>query len=116
MPFAVIVIPTSFAAVKQSYLMAAADLGAGRRRLFRDITLPLILLGLVSAFIFSFPLSLNDFTRSFYLAGRQIRCRSCCSMNGSASPTIYAMSGAIFLLSVLLVSLIALRLVMPRRT
>ncbi len=54
MPFAFIVILTSFSAVKPSYLMAADDLGASRWRQFRDITLPLIRPGLTSAFIFAF--------------------------------------------------------------
>lgn len=112
MPFAFIVILTSFAAVKPSYLMAAADLGASRWRQLRDITLPLIRPGLVSAFVFSFLLSLNEFTRSFYLAGRQntLPVALFGKMNAGASPTIYAMSGAIFLLSVLLVVVITLRL------
>lgn len=51
--------------------MAASDFGAGRWRQFRDIVLPLIRTGLISAFVFSFLLSLNEFTRAFYLAGRQ---------------------------------------------
>jgi spermidine/putrescine transport system permease protein len=116
LPFAFIVILTSFSAVKRSYVMAADDLGAGRWQQFRDIILPLIRPGLVSAFIFSFLLSLNEFTRSFYLAGRQNTLPVVLfgKMNAGASPTIYAMSGAIFLLSVVLVFLIAFR-PMPRK-
>lgn len=111
LPFAFIVILTSFSAVKRSYVMAADDLGAGRLQQFRDIILPLIRPGLVSAFIFSFLLSLNEFTRSFFLAGRQNTLPVVLfgKMNAGASPTVYAMSGAIFLLSVVLVFLIALR-------
>lgn len=111
MPFAFIVILTSFSAVRGSYLMAASDLGAGRWRQFRDIILPLISAGLISAFIFSFLLSLNEFTRAFYLAGRQNTLPVVLfgRMNAGASPTIYAMSGAIFLVSVLCVAAIATR-------
>jgi spermidine/putrescine transport system permease protein len=118
MPFAFIVILTSFAAVKRSYLMAADDLGAGRFRQFWDIILPLIRPGLVSAFIFSFLLSLNEFTRAFYLAGRQNTLPVVLfgKMNSGASPTIYAMSGAIFLVSSVCVVAVALRsLLMQRR-
>ncbi|TIX87767.1 ABC transporter permease [Rhizobium sp. P44RR-XXIV] len=118
MPFAFIVILTSFAAVKRTYLMAADDLGASRFRQFRDITLPLIRPGLVSAFIFSFLLSLNEFTRAFYLAGRQNTLPVVLfgKMNAGASPTIYAMSGAIFLISSVCVVVVALRaLLMQRR-
>jgi spermidine/putrescine transport system permease protein len=106
MPFAFIVILTSFAAVKPSYLMAAADLGTGRWRQFRDITLPLIRPGLVSAFIFSFLLSLNEFTRSFLsrrptedAAGRSVRqderrrlADDLCNVGGD----IHAVGGACF--------------------
>ncbi|SDN35126.1 ABC transporter permease [Ensifer sp. YR511] len=108
MPFSFIVILTSFAAVRRSYLLAAADLGATRWSQFYDITLPLIRPGLVSAFIFSFLLSLNEFTRAFYLAGRQntLPVALFGKMNSGASPVIYAMSGAIFLISVVCVVII----------
>ncbi|MGV1771403.1 ABC transporter permease [Agrobacterium vitis] len=109
MPFAFIVILTGFSAVRPVFLMAAADLGASRWRQFSDITLPLIRPGLISAFIFSFLLSLNEFTRAFYLAGRQNTLPVVLfgKMNGGASPTIYAMSGAIFIISVFCVAVIA---------
>lgn len=108
MPFAFIVILTSFSAVRPAYLMAAADLGASKWRQFRDVILPLIRPGLISAFIFSFLLSLNEFTRAFYLAGRQNTLPVVLfgKMNGGASPTIYAMSGSIFIVSVFFVALI----------
>ena len=106
MPFAFIVILTSFAAVKSSYLMAADDLGASRWRQFRDITLPLIRPDLVSGFIFAFLLSLNEFTRAFYLSGRQNTLPVVLfgKMNSGASPVIYAISGAILLVSILIVA------------
>lgn len=117
MPFAFIVILTSFAAVRRSYLVAAADLGADWWHRFFDIILPLIRPGLISAFIFSFLLSLNEFTRAFYLAGRQNTLPVVLfgKMNSGASPVIYAMSGAIFLISVLCVALIALRFLWQAR-
>ncbi len=117
MPFAFIVILTSFSAVKRTYLMAADDLGASRFRQFYDITLPLIRPGLISAFIFSFLLSLNEFTRAFYLAGRQNTLPVVLfgKMNAGASPTIYAMSGAIFLISSVCVVAVALRSLLVER-
>ncbi|OJF92611.1 polyamine ABC transporter [Rhizobium sp. 58] len=118
MPFAFIVILTSFAAVRRSYLVAASDLGATRWRQFVDITLPLIRPGLVSAFIFSFLLSLNEFTRAFYLAGRQNTLPVVLfgKMNSGASPVIYALSGAIFMVSVACVAFIAIRSVVAKAT
>ncbi|MCD2177847.1 ABC transporter permease [Rhizobium sp. C1] len=110
MPFAFIVILTSFAAVKPAYLMAADDLGASRWRQFHDITLPLIRPGLTSGFIFAFLLSLNEFTRAFYLSGRQNTLPVVLfgKMNSGASPVIYAISGAILLLSILIVASVVL--------
>jgi len=102
--------------VRRSYLTAAADLGATWWRQFVDITLPLIRPGLISAFIFSFLLSLNEFTRAFYLAGRQNTLPVVLfgKMNSGASPVIYAMSGAIFLVSVACVALASLHFMLRR--
>jgi spermidine/putrescine transport system permease protein len=65
---------------------------------------------MISAFIFSFPLSLNEFTRAVYLAGRQNTLPVVLfgKMNSGASPVIYAMSGAIFLVLVACVAVIAI--------
>ena len=109
MPFAFIVLLTSLSAVRRSYLMAAADLGASWSRQLVDVILPLIRPGLVSAFVFSILLSLNEFSRAYYLVGRQntLPITLFGVMNSGASPTIYALSGAIFLVSLLVVVLIA---------
>lgn len=108
MPFSFIVILTSLSVVRRSYLMAAADLGASWWRQLVDITLPLIRPGLISAFVFAFLLSLNEFSRAFYLVGRQntLPIELFGKMNSGATPTIYALSGAIFLTSVICVGII----------
>lgn len=109
MPFAFIVLLTSFSVVRRSYLMAAADLGADRWRQFVDVILPLIRPGLISAGLFAFLLSLNEFTSAFYLVGRQntLPIEMFGRMNSGANPTIYALSGCIFIVSVLCVALLA---------
>jgi len=111
MPFAFIVILTSLGAVRRSYLMAASDLGASYWQRFRDVIFPLIRTGLISAFVFSFLLSLNEFVRAFYLVGRQntLPIEMFGKMSSGANPTIYALSGAIFAASILVVALIAWR-------
>jgi spermidine/putrescine transport system permease protein len=108
MPFSFIVILTSFSAVRTSYLMAAADLGASWYRRLIDITLPLVRPGLISAFLFGFLLSLNEYSRAFYLVGRQntLPIAMFGKMNTGANPTIYALSGAILVTSILCVLLI----------
>ena len=97
LPFAFTVILTSLGIVKRSYLLAAADLGAGWVRRLWEIIIPLIRPGLASAFIFSFLLSINEYSRAFYLVGRQntLPLDMFGKMNSGASPTIYALSGTI---------------------
>lgn len=101
LPFAFTVILTSLGVVKRSYLLAAADLGASWFRRLWEIILPLIRPGLAGAFIFSFLLSLNEYNRAFYLVGRQntLPIVMFGKMNSGASPTIYALSGAILIAS-----------------
>ena len=108
LPFAFTVILTSLGAVKRSYLLAAADLGASWLRRIRDVVLPLIRSGLISAFVFSFLLSLNEYNRAFYLVGRQntLPLDMFGQMNSGASPTIYALSGAILAASLFAVGIV----------
>ncbi len=110
LPFAFTVILTSLAAVRHSYLLAATDLGASRWGTVVDVILPLIRPGLIAAFIFSFLLSLNEFNRAYYLVGRQntLPLAMFGKMNSGASPTIYALSGAILIASFAAVAAVVL--------
>lgn len=107
LPFAFTVILTSMVTVRQSYLLAAADLGASWWQRVRHIILPLVMPGIAGGVIFSFLLSLNEFARSSYLVGRQntLPLVMFGKMNSGASPTIYALSGLILIVSVLAVAL-----------
>lgn len=108
LPFGFTVILTSMASVRRSYLLAAADLGAGWWRRTRDIVLPLIAPGIVGSVVFSFLLSFNEFSRSSYLVGRQntLPLDMFGKMNSGANPTIYALSGLILIISTLLVAIV----------
>lgn len=101
LPFSFTVILTSLGIVIRSYLLAAADLGASWFRRLWEIIIPLIRPGLAGAFIFCFLLSLNEYNRAFYLVGRQnaLPIVMFGMMNSGASPTIYALSGAILIAS-----------------
>jgi putative spermidine/putrescine transport system permease protein len=48
---------------------AARDLGAGRARTFREVTLPLVWTGIFGAFLFGFTLAWNDYDRTVLLVG-----------------------------------------------
>jgi spermidine/putrescine transport system permease protein len=95
-------------AVKPTTIAAARDVGAGPMRAFIDITLPLMRSSLVSTFVFVFLLSLNEHARAYYLAGRQntLPLYMFGAMNSGASPTIYAFSGAVIIISLAVVGLL----------
>jgi spermidine/putrescine transport system permease protein len=108
LPFAIIVSLIGLSAVRPSTIAAARDLGAGPMRAFVDVTLPLIRGNLASSFVFAFLLSLNEYARAYYLVGRQntVPLYMFGAMNSGASPTIYAFSGAVLVVSFAAVALI----------
>jgi ABC-type spermidine/putrescine transport system permease subunit II len=110
LPFAITVSLIGLSAVKSSTIAAARDLGAGPMRAFVDVTLPLMRGSLISSFIFAFLLSLNEHARAYYLVGRQntLPLYMFGAMNSGASPTIYAFSGAVIVVSFAAVGLIFL--------
>jgi spermidine/putrescine transport system permease protein len=69
MPFATVVVSVQLAGLDRSLEEAAADCGASAWEIYRDITLPLLWPGILSAAIFSFLLSWSNFYISFNLAG-----------------------------------------------
>src|SRR6202165_4642017 len=111
LPFAIIVSLIGLSAVRPSTIAAARDLGAGPMRAFVDVALPLIRGDLVSSFVFAFLLSLNEYARAYYLVGRQntVPLYMFGAMNSGASPTIYAFSGAVLVVSFAAVALIFFR-------
>ena len=110
LPFSVTVSLIGLSTVKPSTIEAARDLGASPLRAFVDVTLPLMRGSLISSFVFAFLLSLNDHARAYYLVGRQntLPLHMFGAMNSGVSPTIYAFSGAVIVLSFAAVALILL--------
>jgi spermidine/putrescine transport system permease protein len=101
LPFAFTVSLVSLAVVRPNMIAAARDLGANYWQAFRDVTLPLVRAGVASSFVFCFLLSFNEYARAYYLVGRQntLPLTMFGAMNSGASPTIYALSGAILAIS-----------------
>ena len=116
LPFAIIVSLIGLSSVSASTVAAARDLGAGPLRAFIDVTLPLMRGSLVSSFVFAFLLSLNEHTRAYFLAGRQntLPLYMFGAMNSGASPTIYAFSGAVLVVSLAALGLIFLGAARPQ--
>jgi ABC-type spermidine/putrescine transport system permease subunit II len=69
LPFATLIMRTSVAGLDVSLEEAAADLGADEMRIFRYITLPLLMPGITAAFLLTFTISLDDFVISMFVAG-----------------------------------------------
>ena len=101
LPFAFTVCLVSLAVVRPNMIAAARDLGATHWQALRDVILPLVSGGIASSFVFSFLLSFNEYARAYYLVGRQntLPLTMFGAMNSGASPTIYALSGAILVVS-----------------
>lgn len=68
-PFALLPIRARLRGVDLSVYEAAADLGANEWVIFRRITLPLLMPGIVAGALLAFIISLDDFLVSYFLAG-----------------------------------------------
>lgn len=81
-------------------IAAARDLGATHWQALGDVILPLVSGGIASSFVFCFLLSFNEYARA-YVVRRQntLPLTMFGAMNCGASPTIYALSGAILVVS-----------------
>jgi putative spermidine/putrescine transport system permease protein len=69
LPFMILPVWAAIERVPDSYLEAAADLGARGGRTFRTVLLPLILPGIAAGSIFTFALTLGDFITPTLVGG-----------------------------------------------
>jgi spermidine/putrescine transport system permease protein len=67
--FVAVIVRARMAGIEESIFEAARDCGATPWRTFRDVTLPLILPGVVSGTLMAFTLSIDDFVITFFTAG-----------------------------------------------
>ena len=68
-PFVAIVVRSRMVGLDPALEEAARDLGASGWRVFRYVTLPLTLPGIISGALLAFTLSLDDFVVSFFTSG-----------------------------------------------
>ncbi len=71
LPFVLRSVYVSLRNLDQSYELAAASLGASPARVLVTITLPLLLPGLVSGWLFAAILSFNEFTASLFVTSQR---------------------------------------------
>ena len=69
MALVIIIVRARIAGMDRSFTEASADLYATPFGTFRQITLPLIMQGILAGFLLSFTLSFDDFIIAFFVAG-----------------------------------------------
>ena len=69
LPFMIIPVYSALERVPESLIEAAADLGAHRWRVIRDVVLPLVMPGIVAGSIFTFSLTLGDYITPILIGG-----------------------------------------------
>jgi putative spermidine/putrescine transport system permease protein len=86
---------------------AARDMGADEWTVFREVTLPLILPGIVAAGLFGFTLSYDEFARTTLLSGAQntLPLDINASMTQRVQPTLFALGTASTMFSLLMIGL-----------
>ncbi len=86
--FVAIVVRARLAGMDETLTEAARDLGATPWQAFRQVTLPLIMPGVIAGALMAFTLSIDDFVITFFTAGAGTsRCR-CRSTRWSRSPSL----------------------------
>jgi putative spermidine/putrescine transport system permease protein len=73
LPYVALNVGVSVAALDPRLGLAAAGLGAGPARIFRTVTLPLILPGVVGGGVFAFVTSFDEVVLSVFLAGPSVK-------------------------------------------
>jgi len=72
LPYAILVLMPRLQQIDVSLEEAAYDLGAGRLRTFRSITLPLILPAVVSAYLIAFTTSFDEYAVASFVVGTRV--------------------------------------------
>jgi len=105
LPYSVRVISATLYRFDVSLEEAALSLGADRLRTFALITVPLIRPGLISAAVFSFVVSFNNFTATMFIVTRQttLPVEVFSYIRTENDPTVAAISSVFVILTILLI-------------
>jgi len=107
LPFGFLVMMAVFNRFDTSLEEAARDMGADEWTVFKEVTLPLILPGIVAARLFGFTLSYDEFARTTLLAGEfnTLPLDINASMTQRIRPTLFALGTASTIFSLLMIGL-----------
>ena len=107
LPFGFLVMMAVFNRFDSSLEEAARDMGANEWAVFKEVTLPLILPGIVAAGLFGFTLSYDEFARTTLLAGENntLPLDINASMTQRIRPTLFALGTASTIFSISMIGL-----------
>ena len=107
LPFGFLVMMAVFNRFDVSLEEAARDMGANEWTVFKEITFPLILPGIVAAGLFGFTLSYDEFARTTLLAGEfnTLPLDINASMTQRIRPTLFALGTASTIFSLLMIGI-----------
>ena len=107
LPFGFLVMMAVFNRFDVSLEEAARDMGADEWTVFKEITFPLVLPGIVAAGLFGFTLSYDEFARTTLLAGEfnTLPLDINASMTQRIRPTLFALGTASTIFSLLMIGL-----------
>ena len=107
-PFALMPIRARLKGIGSTYFEAATDLGASNWQVFRRVTLPLLVPGVISGAILAFVISLDEFfipnSLSASEAKKMNRCISCFKPRG-ASPAVNVVATLLLLLAIIVTTI-----------
>jgi spermidine/putrescine transport system permease protein len=104
--FVAIIVRARLAGMDDSIFEAARDLGATPWRTFRDITLPLILPGIIAGALMAFTLSVDDFVITFFTAGvgtKTLPLQIYTMIKVAVTPEVNAVSALLMLLTLAMI-------------
>lgn len=107
LPFGFLVMMAVFNRFDHSLEEAARDMGASEWTVFKEVTLPLILPGIVAAGLFGFTLSYDEFARTTLVSGEYntLPLDIYASFTQRIRPNLYALGTASTVFSILLIAL-----------
>lgn len=107
-PFALLPIRARLRGIDPAVYEAAADLGAHEWTIFRRITLPLLMPGVVAGALLAFIISIDDFIVSYFLAGpggTTLPVYIFGMIRNAITPGVNALSTLLLIVSILIVTL-----------
>lgn len=110
LPFGFLVMMAVFNRFDSTLEEAARDMGADERAVFREVTLPLIMPGVVAAGLFGFTFSYDEFSRTTLLAGEfnTLPLDIYASFTQRIRPNLFALGTASTIFSLLMIGLFLL--------